>query len=51
MFTKQQINSLHVLKSYGVNISEFIRSAVREKIRNEWKTIKEPKVNKKDCPF
>lgn len=38
-----QEESLNVLKSYNVNVSKFIRSAIREKIQREWKSIKEKK--------
>ena len=29
--TKQQVNSLNVLKSYNVDVSRFIRDAIEEK--------------------
>lgn len=49
-FTEIQMNSLNVLESYGVNVSQFIRLAVKEKLQRDWKTIKEPKIKNK-CPF
>jgi hypothetical protein len=49
-FSETQINSLNVLESYGVNVSQFIRLAVKEKLQRDWKTIKESKI-KNDCPF
>lgn len=49
-FTETQMNSLQVLESYGVNVSQFIRLAVKEKLQRDWKQIKEPKI-KNDCPF
>ncbi len=49
-FTKEQQVSLKKLEGYGVNVNEFIRIAVREKIKRDWKLIKESK-NKLYCPF
>ena len=48
-FTEQQKKSLKKLEQYDVNVNEFIRIAVREKIQKDWKGIKESKDNK--CPF
>lgn len=48
--SKEQKNSLKVLKSYGVDISDFIREAIKQKIKSDWKEIKELNT-KKDCPF
>ena len=48
--TKQQANSLNVLKSYNVDISRFIRDAIAEKINRDWKIIKENRDNSK-VPF
>jgi len=48
-FTEQQKKSLKKLKEYDVNVNEFIRIAIREKLSREWKGIKESKDNK--CPF
>jgi len=48
-FTNQQKKSLKKLEEYNVNVNEFIRIAVREKIQREWKEIKERNDNK--CPF
>ena len=49
-FTETQMNSLSILENYGVNINQFIRLAVAEKIKKDWKTIKEKK-EKIICPF
>lgn len=49
-FTEQQRKSLAILESYNVNINHFIRSAVKEKIKREWKNIKEEKERVK-LPF
>jgi hypothetical protein len=48
-FTEQQKKSLKKLEDYDVNVNEFIRIAVREKISRDWKGIKERKDNY--CPF
>ena len=42
-FSKQQAESLQKLKDYDVNVSRFIRIAIREKILRDWKQIKENK--------
>ena len=49
-FSETQMNSLAILESYGVNINQFIRLAVKEKLQKDWKTIKEKK-EKIICPF
>ncbi len=41
--TEQQFNSLSILESYGVNVNQFIRAAIKEKLQREWKQIKEKK--------
>ncbi len=41
--TEKQYESLKVLKSYDVNVSKFIRAAIKEKLQREWKQIKEKK--------
>jgi len=43
MITEIQANSLSKLKSYDVNVSQFIRQAIKEKIKRDWENIKEPK--------
>lgn len=48
--TKNQHESLKVLKSYNVNVSQFIRLAIKEKLAKDWKSIKEKK-EKVYCPF
>lgn len=42
-FTEQQINSLNILQNYGVNVNQFIRLAIKEKLQKDWKEIKEIK--------
>ena len=49
-FTDKQIDSLQKLKEYDVNISKFIRIAISEKIKRDWKSIKEKKERVK-LPF
>ena len=49
-FSKQQSESLQKLKDYDVNISQFIRIAISEKIKRDWKQIKEKKERVK-LPF
>ena len=40
MISEIQANSLKILKSKGVNVSQFIRQAIKEKIQRDWKDIK-----------
>ena len=49
-FDLKQKKAFEVLKKHDVNINEFIRIAVREKIKRDWKSIKEEKT-KGFCPF
>ena len=49
-FSETQMNSLTILENYGVNVKQFIRIAVAEKLQKDWKTIKEKK-EKIICPF
>ncbi|MBK9936755.1 MAG: hypothetical protein IPP05_22215 [Cytophagaceae bacterium] len=49
-FNKVQFNSLQKLKQYDVNVSQFIRIAIKEKIKRDWKIIKEEK-EKIKLPF
>lgn len=49
-FTKQQFEDLETLERYNVNVSQFIRIAISEKIKKDWKNIKE-KNKKVYCPF
>ncbi len=49
-FNKQQKIALQTLEKYNVNVNEFIRIAIREKIQRDWKSIKEKKDNGY-CPF
>jgi phage regulator Rha-like protein len=49
-FTKQQIEAFEQLEKYNVNVSKFIRLAISEKIKRDWKSIKEKK-ERIYCPF
>ena len=49
-FSEKQAESLQKLKDYDVNVSQFIRIAIAEKIKQDWKTIKEKKERVK-IPF
>lgn len=42
-FSDKQAESLRKLKEYDVNVSRFIRLAIKEKILRDWKQIKEEK--------
>ena len=39
MISKVQANSLAILKTYSVNVSQFIRQAIKEKLHRDWKEI------------
>ena len=49
-FSEKQAESLQKLKDYDVNVSRFIRIAISEKIKRDWKQIKEKKERVK-LPF
>ena len=42
-FTKQQKEAFETLEKYNVNVNQFIRQAIKEKLQKEWKQIKEEK--------
>ena len=48
--TESQYKTVLKLKEYDVNLSQFIRQAIKEKIAKDWKQIKESKT-KIVCPF
>jgi post-segregation antitoxin (ccd killing protein) len=50
MISETQADSLDKLKHYDVNVSQFIRQAIKEKITREWKTIRAKKT-REYCPF
>ena len=41
MISEKQAESLKKLKEYDVNVSQFIRQAIKEKLQRDWKSIKE----------
>lgn len=45
-FTKQQKEAFEILEKHDVNISQFIRQAISEKLKRDWKMIKEKKRRK-----
>ena len=50
MISEIQDESLTTLKKYDVNVSQFIRNAIKEKISRDWIAIKENK-EKIKLPF
>ena len=49
-FTLQQKRAFEILEEHGVNVNNFIRQAISEKIKSDWRKIKEP-TTKEYCPF
>ena len=49
-FTQIQKESLLKLNSYGVDVNQFIRQAVKEKLQRDWKGIKEKQSRIKYAP-
>jgi len=50
MISEKQAKSLAILKKYDINVSQFIRQAIKEKLQKDWKSIKEKK-ERIYCPF
>ena len=50
MISEIQAQSLKKLKEYDVNLSQFIRQAIKEKLQRDWPEIKE-KHKKIKMPF
>jgi hypothetical protein len=48
--TQIQHDTLKRIDSYGINVAQFIRDAIAEKIQREYKDLI-PKPKKIDCPF
>jgi hypothetical protein len=48
--SKMQRQSLIILESKWINVSQFIRLAIKEKLQKDWKSIKE-KSEKIKYPF
>ena len=49
--TKQQADTLDKLKVYNMDVSAFIRIAIAEKIKRDYKSIKTKKVHNEYVPF
>lgn len=48
--TETQYNTLKKLDSYKINVADFIRTAIQEKIKMDYDFLI-PKVKKSECPF
>lgn len=48
--TDQQYQTLKKLDSYQINVAQFIRDAISEKIQREYSVLI-PKLKKEYCPF
>lgn len=48
--TETQYNTLKKLDSYKVNVSDFIRIAIQEKIKRDYQELI-PKPKRSECPF
>lgn len=42
-FTETQRQAFETLEKYDVNMNRFVRDAVKEKLKRDWKQIKEKK--------
>lgn len=48
--SESQLKTLQKMKSYNVDVGEFIRQAIKEKIQREYSDLI-PKPKKEYCPF
>ena len=48
--SESQLKTLQKMKSYNVDVAEFIRNAIKEKIQREYKELL-PKPKKEYCPY
>ena len=48
--TETQYNTLKKLGSYNINVADFIRTAIQEKIKRDYQDLI-PKPKRSDCPF
>lgn len=48
--SETQLNTLQKMKVYNVDVGKFIRDAISEKIKREYKDLL-PKTKKEYCPF
>jgi len=49
-FSEVQDNTLKKMKSYNIDVAQFIRDAISEKIKREYNDLL-PKQKKENCPF
>lgn len=49
-FSQQQMEAFVQLENFDVNVSKFVRLAIKEKIKRDWPKIKEEKTKVK-LPF
>lgn len=49
-FNSVQMEAFRQLEKYDINVTKFIRIAIAEKIKRDWKSIKEKK-ERIYCPF
>ena len=49
-FTKQQKEAFEIMRKYDININQFIRQAIKEKLHREWKQIKAKEKRIKNAP-
>jgi hypothetical protein len=48
--SESQLKTLQKMKSYNIDVGEFIRQSIKEKIQREYKNLI-PKQKKEYCPF
>lgn len=48
--SESQLKTLQKMKSYNVDVGQFIRDAIKEKINREYKDLL-PKEKKEYCPY
>lgn len=48
--SESQLKTLQKMKSYNVDVGQFIRDAIKEKIQREYKDLL-PKEKKEYCPY
>ena len=48
--SESQLKTLQKMKSYNVDVGEFIRQAIKDKIKREYSNLL-PKPKKEYCPF
>ena len=48
--SESQLKTLQKMKSYNIDVGEFIRQSIKEKIQREYMDLI-PKQKKENCPF